>query len=62
MGVGLGDKVALFLHLSLDLPLFQFYIMLFALDMLRHTLLPWLEPFAHLFRLATHGLRLERAA
>ena len=47
--IGLRDKVALLLHLSLDLPLFQFYILLFALQMLRHSLLPRLEPLAHLF-------------
>ena len=47
--ISLGDEVALFLHLSLDLPLFQLDILLFALQVLRHTLFPRLEPLAHLF-------------
>ena len=47
--IGLRDKVALLLHLSLDLPLFQFNILLLSLQMLRHSLFPWLEPSAHLF-------------
>ena len=46
--IGFRDKVALLLHLSLDLALFQFYILLFALQMLRHSFLPRLEPLAHL--------------
>ena len=46
--IGFRDKVALLLHLSLDLPLFQLNILLFALQMLRHSLLPRLEPLAHL--------------
>ena len=47
--IGLRDKVALLLHLSLDLPLFQFNILLLSLQMLRHSLFPRLEPPAHLF-------------
>ena len=55
-------KLAFSLNLALDLSLFGIYEVLFALQMLGDTFFPGLEPFAHLFGLATHWFRLECAA
>ena len=54
-------KLAFSLDLALNFSLFSIYEILLALQMLRDTFFPGLESFAHLFGLATHGFRLERA-